>query len=52
MPTYIGLVKYEDKDEEAELMVGRAARQLVEVHGGADSEHILDGGRLSVDHCL
>ena len=34
MPTYIGLVKYEDKGGEAELMVGRAARQLVEVHGG------------------
>ena len=34
MPTYIGLVKYEDRDGEAELMVGRAARQLVEVHGG------------------
>ncbi len=34
MPTFIGLVKYEDRDGEAELMVGRAARQLVEVHGG------------------
>ena len=34
MPTYIGLVRYEDRDGEAELMVGRAARQLVEVHGG------------------
>ena len=34
MPTYIGLVKYEGKDGEAELRVGRAARQLVEVHGG------------------
>ena len=34
MPTYIGLVKYEGKDGEAELMVGRAARQLAEVHGG------------------
>ena len=34
MPTYIGLVNYQDKDGEAELRVGRAARQLVEVHGG------------------
>lgn len=34
MPTYIGLVKYGERDGEAELMVGRAARQLVEVHGG------------------
>ena len=34
MPTYIGLVNYQDKDGEAELQVGRAARQLVEVHGG------------------
>ena len=34
MPTFIGLVKYRDKDGEAELRVGRAARQLVEVHGG------------------
>ena len=36
MPTYIGLVNYrgEGKDGEAELRVGRAARQLVEVHGG------------------
>ena len=34
MPTYIGLINYQDKDGEAELRVGRAARQLVEVHGG------------------
>ena len=34
MPTYIGLVKYGERDGEAELMVGRTARQLVEVHGG------------------
>ena len=34
MPTYIGLVNYQDKDGESELRVGRAARQLVEVHGG------------------
>ena len=34
MPTYIGLVKYGERDGEAELRVGRAARQLVEVHGG------------------
>lgn len=34
MPTFIGLVKYGERDGEAELMVGRAARQLVEVHGG------------------
>ena len=34
MPTFIGLVKYGERDGEAELRVGRAARQLVEVHGG------------------
>ena len=34
MPTFIGLVKYGERDGEAELMVGRAVRQLVEVHGG------------------
>ena len=34
MPTYIGLVNYQDKDGEAELRVGKAARQLAETHGG------------------
>ena len=34
MPTYIGLVNYGDKDGDAELRVGKAARQLAEVHGG------------------
>ncbi len=36
MPTYIGLVNYrgEGKDGDAELQVGKAARQLVETHGG------------------
>ena len=34
MPTFIGLLKYGERDREAELRVGRAARQLVEVHGG------------------
>ena len=34
MPTYIGLVNYRDKDGDAELRVGKAARQLAEVHGG------------------
>ena len=34
MPTFIGLVKYGERGGEAELRVGRAARQLVEVHGG------------------
>ena len=34
MPTFIGLVKYGERDGEEELRVGRAARQLVEVHGG------------------
>ncbi len=34
MPTYIGLVNYGDKDGDAELRVGKAARQLAETHGG------------------
>ena len=36
MPTYIGFVNYrgEGKDGDAELQVGKAARQLVETHGG------------------
>ena len=33
MPTYIGLVNYGDKDGDAELRVGKAARQLAEPTG-------------------